>query len=382
MKKKQNHESSSDDDSDAERNFALFAEKQEAGAAGTRAASEQQEEEEEESVEEGEESDAEGEESEKEMEETEEEGEESEEEGEESDKEGEESDKEEAESGTEGEESDEAEADKGSNELRTSEDVQKELSHMSFEDLLKLQNKVGTKVYNKVRHGAETEPSAGRRKRLNKNRPMEVSAKRPAPFLRQVVSVKKTTLRDPRFDDLSGEYKPDIFEKTYSFINDIKHKEKELIKKKLMKTKSEKHKEKLQFLVKRMENQERARLSREQQRNRELEFKRAQRERANQGQAPRFIKNSEKKKLQLLEKYDGLKRSGKLDQFLTKRGRGTPGKTGGNCPHSRTRTHREAFTEHSKNMWGFSKADVVFKLFWSQFEMFSAKLIKGDLVKT
>lgn len=32
--------------------------------------------------------------------------------------------------------------------------------------------------------------------------------------------------RDPRFDDLSGEYKPQIFEKTYKFINDIKHREK------------------------------------------------------------------------------------------------------------------------------------------------------------
>lgn len=36
------------------------------------------------------------------------------------------------------------------------------------------------------------------------------------------------TLRDPRFDDLSGEYKAEIFEKTYKFINDIKHREKEV----------------------------------------------------------------------------------------------------------------------------------------------------------
>ena len=34
--------------------------------------------------------------------------------------------------------------------------------------------------------------------------------------------------RDPRFDDLSGEYKPEIFEKTFKFINDIKHREKEV----------------------------------------------------------------------------------------------------------------------------------------------------------
>lgn len=34
--------------------------------------------------------------------------------------------------------------------------------------------------------------------------------------------------RDPRFDDLSGEYKPEIFEKTFKFINDIKLKEREV----------------------------------------------------------------------------------------------------------------------------------------------------------
>lgn len=284
MKKKQKRDRSSDDDSDsdAERNFALFTEKQPTGA----------------------------------KEEIEEEEEEREEQGEESEEKDAESNQEEEES--EEEESDEAEDDEGDDKLRTSEDVQKELSHMSFEDVLKLQNKVGTKVYNKVKHG-EMEKKEKCKRRLNKNRPMEVSAKRPVPFLRQIVAVKKSTLRDPRFDDLSGEYKSEIFEKTYSFINDIKNREKEVVKKKLKKTKSEKKKEKLQFLVKRMENQERARLSREQQRDRELQFKRAQRERANQGQAPLFLKNSEKKKLQLLEKYEGLKKSGKLDQFMTKK---------------------------------------------------------------
>lgn len=35
-------------------------------------------------------------------------------------------------------------------------------------------------------------------------------------------------MRDPRFDDLSGEYKPEVFEKTYKFINDIRHGEKEV----------------------------------------------------------------------------------------------------------------------------------------------------------
>ncbi|KAM7008873.1 ribosomal RNA processing protein 36 homolog [Tautogolabrus adspersus] len=225
------------------------------------------------------------------------------------------------------EEDEEPEAAGGSGEIQTREDIKNELSNMSFEDIMKLQNKVGTKVYNEVAYGSSKRVESRKKKRLNKNRPMEISAKRPAPFLRQVVSVKKPMLRDPRFDDLSGEYKPEIFEKTYRFINDIKQREKEIIQKKLKKTtKSNTKKEKLQFLLKRMENQERARQSREQQRERELQFKREQRERANQGARPFFLKNSDKKKLQLAEKYQELKKSGKLENFLSKKRKRNAGK--------------------------------------------------------
>uniref|UniRef100_A0A3P9L6U6 rRNA biogenesis protein RRP36 n=1 Tax=Oryzias latipes TaxID=8090 RepID=A0A3P9L6U6_ORYLA len=217
----------------------------------------------------------------------------------------------------------------GSSEIRTKEDVRKELSTMSFEEILKLQNKVGTKVYNEVAYGGgggKSQRRSSKKKRLNKNRPMEVSAKKPAPFLRQIVPIKKPVVRDPRFDDLSGEYKPEIYEQTYKFINDIKHREKEIIQKKLKKTKKNNQKEKLQFLLKRLENQERARQNREKQRERELQFKREQRARADQGARPFFLKKSDKKKLELAEKYQDLKKSGKLDKFLSKKRKRNAGK--------------------------------------------------------
>ncbi|XP_037546558.1 ribosomal RNA processing protein 36 homolog [Nematolebias whitei] len=212
-------------------------------------------------------------------------------------------------------------------EIHTQEDIRKELSNMPFEDIIKLQNQVGTKVYNEVAYSNKKSQHASKKKRLNKNRPMEISAKKPAPFIRQVVSVKKPAIRDPRFDDLSGEYKPEIFEKTYKFINDIKHNEKEIVQKRLRRMKdSSQKKEKLQFLLKRLENQERARLSREQQRERELEFKRQQRERAHHGDRPFFLKKSDKKKLQLADKYLELKKNGKLENFLNKKRKRNAGK--------------------------------------------------------
>ena len=92
-------------------------------------------------------------------------------------------------------------------------------------------------------------------KRDNKNRPMEMSSKRPVPRLREVVQVTKrwalevspvvlmavtvsvhsrvdlsvsprvcdpacSSSRDPRFDDLSGNLSADRFRKQYAFLYD------------------------------------------------------------------------------------------------------------------------------------------------------------------
>ncbi|XP_049428148.1 ribosomal RNA processing protein 36 homolog [Epinephelus fuscoguttatus] len=317
-KKKSMAASSSDDeDSDVERNFALLTER--GGGAEEAYHGEEEEEEFSDDDEEKEEKE--------EDEEGADVGEEESDGGEEEDGDSGASEKEDDDDDDDDDDDEDPDDAGGSSEIQTRDDIKKELSNMSFEDIMKLQNKVGTKVYNEVAYGSDKSQRTGKKKRLNKNRPMEISAKKPAPFLRQVVSVRKPTLRDPRFDDLSGEYKPEIFEKTYKFINDIRHREKEIVLKQLKKTKkNNQRKEKLQFLLKRMENQERARQSREQQRDRELQFKRQQRERANQGARPFFLKNSEKKKLLLAEKYQELKKSGKLENFLSKKRKRNAGK--------------------------------------------------------
>lgn len=198
--------------------------------------------------------------------------------------------------------------------------LKKELSTMSFEEIMKLQNKVGTKAYNKIAYGAtKTQKKTEPMKRLNKHKPQEISAKKHVPFLRKVVPVKKRISRDPRFDDLSGEYKPEIFNKTYRFINDIREKETKIVRKKLKKAKSDSRKEELKALLKRMENQQRARQRQEQEKEKELQFKRKQRELVGQGHKPFYLKKSDMKKLELAEKYSELKKSGKLENFLSKK---------------------------------------------------------------
>uniref|UniRef100_A0A8C4TDP3 rRNA biogenesis protein RRP36 n=1 Tax=Erpetoichthys calabaricus TaxID=27687 RepID=A0A8C4TDP3_ERPCA len=199
-------------------------------------------------------------------------------------------------------------------------DIKKELSAMSFEELIAFKNKVGTKAYDQVVHGTKNSHASEKKiKRLNKNRPMEISAKKPVPFLRQVTGFKNRTARDPRFDDLSGEYRPDIFDKTYRFIHVIKEKEKKLIENQLKKSKGTEKKDKLKHLLERMKNQEKEREKKQTEQEKELEFKKIQRERAKQGQKPFFLKKSDKRRMDLEAKYAQLKKSGRLDNFLSKK---------------------------------------------------------------
>ncbi|XP_016311895.1 ribosomal RNA processing protein 36 homolog [Sinocyclocheilus anshuiensis] len=227
--------------------------------------------------------------------------------------------------------------------------LKKELSTLSFEEIMKLQNKVGTKAYNKIAYGAtkpqrKTEPM----KRLTKHRPQEISAKKHVPFLRKVVPVKKRISRDPRFDDLSGEYKPGIFSQTYKFINGIREKETKIVRKKLKKAKSDCKKEELKALLKRMENQQRARQRQEQEREKELQFKRKQRELVGQGHKPFYLKKSDKKKLELAEKYSELKKSGKLENFLSKKRKRNATKDRKKLPNQHKK--RQIWTNHGSSV--------------------------------
>lgn len=62
-------------------------------------------------------------------------------------------------------------------------------------------------------------------KRLNHNRPREMSSKKPVSAYRNVFQVKKQERIDPRFSAAIGEYKPEIFRKQYGFVNDMRKNE-------------------------------------------------------------------------------------------------------------------------------------------------------------
>ncbi|XP_078591460.1 ribosomal RNA processing protein 36 homolog isoform X1 [Branchiostoma floridae x Branchiostoma japonicum] len=198
--------------------------------------------------------------------------------------------------------------------------MKKELSTMSFEDIQRLRDKIGTKTYNQALHGSNSKRDQNKVfKRANKNRPVEMSSKCPPPRIRQVVPVKKKIHRDPRFDDLSGEYDEKIFEKSYSFLDPMKAREKKYLEKQLRKEKDEDRRRNIQKLIRRMEQQERTKRQEDIKEKALKEWKAKEKELVKQGKKPYFLKKSDEKKLVLAQKFKELKKSGKVEKFLQKK---------------------------------------------------------------
>lgn len=107
------------------------------------------------------------------------------------------------------------------------------------------------------------------------------------------------------------------------------------MKKQLKKHRSGQEQEKLQQLLQRMEQQERAQQERKRQQELRLALKQEQRARAQQGQRPYFLKKSEQRQLVLAEKFKELKRSKKLESFLSRKRRRNAGKDRRHLPLSK-----------------------------------------------
>ncbi|GLV44540.1 uncharacterized protein CBL_12113 [Carabus blaptoides fortunei] len=78
--------------------------------------------------------------------------------------------------------------------------IRANLSQMSFEELQKMKEEFGAKVYNETVHGTTSKKRRLEQteyKRANKNRPREMSAKRPVRIVNEMTTVKIHIPRDP-----------------------------------------------------------------------------------------------------------------------------------------------------------------------------------------
>ncbi|CAL4148488.1 unnamed protein product, partial [Meganyctiphanes norvegica] len=220
---------------------------------------------------------------------------------------------------------------KGGDESRSEDEFsseEKDPSQMTMEELLKLQEEIGTKAF-KVKYlksDKKNKNEVKTFKRANKNRPREVPMMRKAAprmnFLEPEKKIGKKISRDPRFDDLSGTLNMKTWQKKYGFIVEKRKKEKELLKQELKKEKDPEQKEKLKSIVQRMENQERERAKREREEN-VLQVERdGQIENLKEGKKPRFMTKSEKKLLLKAAHFEQLKKENRVDKYMEKKEKG------------------------------------------------------------
>lgn len=125
---------------------------------------------------------------------------------------------------------------------------------MSFEDILKLKEELGSKAYNeKVFNKRPRKNQVNNQfKRENKNRPREMSSKIPTPMLNICTDNKRTQIRDPRFDPLCGTYDAKKFNNHFKFINELKDNEYKTLKKELEETDDPVKIKKIKLVLQRM----------------------------------------------------------------------------------------------------------------------------------
>ncbi|KAI4498899.1 hypothetical protein M0802_006074 [Mischocyttarus mexicanus] len=195
--------------------------------------------------------------------------------------------------------------------------IRAELANMSFQDLQKLKERLGTKVYNETVFGPRKKKIVSF-KREDKNRPREMSTKKQVSRFREVIQVKKNRPRDPRFDSLCGDFNEKAFQNAYSFINEIKMNNLETLKNELKETDDPKEIKKIKYLIQRLENQIREQKRTQMKKEKEIQEKKEIMDAIKSGQKPTFKKKSDRKVLDLISKYEELKNSGKLKTHITK----------------------------------------------------------------
>lgn len=173
-------------------------------------------------------------------------------------------------------------------------------------------------------------------KRANKNRPSEMSSKKPVGRFREVIQAPKRVFKDPRFESLCGSYDESRFKKSYCFLYEEElPAERKRLQKLLDKDKSTGANEVVHRHISWIDSQLKEEQHRRKKAERSMQQRTNEKEAVAKGKKPFYPKKSELRKQELLEKYDELKASGKLDKFLAKRRRKNAAKDHRYVPYRR-----------------------------------------------
>lgn len=148
-------------------------------------------------------------------------------------------------------------------------------------------------------------------KRSNKDRPVELTSKVPMSMYLRV----KETRRDPRFEDSCGVFDPERFKKKYSFLEEMKQKEERIVMRKMKREKDPEKKTELKKVVQGLKEKQIA----EEDKERKRIIAGQLREEAIEQTGKPFVNRSRIKKFALVDKFQQLKKTGKLDKYIERK---------------------------------------------------------------
>ncbi|GMH28879.1 hypothetical protein Nepgr_030722 [Nepenthes gracilis] len=216
-------------------------------------------------------------------------------------------------------------------------EIEHELADIPFEELQKGRSDGTLAFHPKLK----LEKKSGR---ANKNRPVEMSSKRPVSRYREVVQVPKKMIRDPRFESLCGKLDVEGFKKRYTFLFDesLPAEKRELLK--LLKSPNDPEvTEKVKGDISWIDKQLKSVSTKHTEAQILNEHKKKEREAAKKGKKPFYLKKSDIRKQRLIEKYNSLKASGKLDPFIEKKRKRNAAKDHRFMPYRRPQQHQQLF---------------------------------------
>lgn len=201
--------------------------------------------------------------------------------------------------------------------------IKKELAEIPLGEIQQLRQKVGIKKFDSAfgsqLHKLQRDGEQNFR-RANKHRPREMSSKKPVSRFRQVIDIKKKEeKRDPRFDDRCGHLNQDLFSKSFSFLEEIKSRERKQLESEVKKTKDPIEKERLQKILTKMEFHKNNKEKKEQSKALEKEHNKQERQLIIEGKKPFYFSKALHRKVLLAQRYKALKKSGKVEKFISKK---------------------------------------------------------------
>ncbi|KAM3717680.1 Ribosomal RNA processing protein [Dirofilaria immitis] len=209
------------------------------------------------------------------------------------------------------------------------EGFREEIAKIPLGKTKQLQERLGTKLFNKAFFVHDASSNLNKKPiqkvfmRENPKRPREVSSKMPVSKFRNIFANEKLErpILDPRFDSRCGEFNDYIYHHNYSFLDEIRQREKKILVEELKKTTEGENidKKRLKEALRKIKNQEKTRADVNRRKEIIREIRHENNERMRQGLPPIFKTRAQIRELVWRKKYDELKGGKKLEKYLRRK---------------------------------------------------------------